>query len=190
MTHTEKTQKLVQQIQQFYIEKKPFRIFHGSTNSTRIQEFDKNTTIDTSFLNEVLEVDEQNFIATVEPNVPMDKLVNETLKYNLLPAVVMEFPGITVGGGIAGVAGESSSFKFGVFAETVKEIEAITPEGEIHTTSEEEKSDLFSLLKGTYGTLGIITKVKLQLVPARKYVNLTYLPIHSYDEAIQTLLEE
>lgn len=45
-----------------------------------------------------------------EPNVPMDSLLEACLQHGLLPPVVMEFPGITVGGGFAGTAGESSSF--------------------------------------------------------------------------------
>ena len=51
--------------------------------------------------------------ALVEPNVPMDTLVRETLRYGLLPPVVPEFPGITAGGGFAGTAAESGSFKYG-----------------------------------------------------------------------------
>jgi delta24-sterol reductase len=38
----------------------------------------------------------------------MDRLVQTTLKYGLIPPVVMELPGITVGGGYAGTPGESS----------------------------------------------------------------------------------
>ena len=47
----------------------------------------------------------------------MDRLVESTLKYNLIPPVVMEFPGITAGGGFAGTSGESSSFKYGFLME-------------------------------------------------------------------------
>lgn len=49
----------------------------------------------------------------------MDRLVEETLKYGLIPPVVMEFPGITVGGGYSGTSGESSSFKHGFFDRTL-----------------------------------------------------------------------
>jgi FAD/FMN-containing dehydrogenase len=41
----------------------------------------------------------------------MDKLVKATLKYGLVPPVVTEFPGITVGGAIQGAAAETSSFR-------------------------------------------------------------------------------
>jgi FAD/FMN-containing dehydrogenase len=61
--------------------------------------------VDTSAMTHVLKVDTKRKVALVEPNVPMDRLVEETLKYGLIPPVVMEFPGITVGGGFAGTAG-------------------------------------------------------------------------------------
>jgi len=64
--------------------------------------------VDTSLLNNVLKVDTNSMTALVEPNVPMDALVQATLPHGLVPPVIMEFPGITVGGGFAGTAGESS----------------------------------------------------------------------------------
>ena len=64
--------------------------------------------IDTSLLNNVLKVDSETMTVLVEPNVPMDSLVQATLPLGLVPPVIMEFPGITVGGGFAGTAGESS----------------------------------------------------------------------------------
>ncbi|KAI9876514.1 MAG: hypothetical protein M1830_006340 [Pleopsidium flavum] len=45
----------------------------------------------------------------------MDRLVEATIEHGLVPQVVMEFPGITVGGGFAGTSGKSSSFKYGFF---------------------------------------------------------------------------
>ncbi|ENI08504.1 hypothetical protein COCC4DRAFT_37225, partial [Bipolaris maydis ATCC 48331] len=67
--------------------------------------------------------------ALIEPNVPMDVLVQETMKAGLLPPVVMEFPGITVGGGFVGTAGESSSFKYGFFDRTVLSAEVVLADG-------------------------------------------------------------
>jgi FAD/FMN-containing dehydrogenase len=55
--------------------------------------------VDASQLSHVLKVDTVKKIALVEPNVPMDKLVEATLEYGLIPPVVMEIPGITAGGG-------------------------------------------------------------------------------------------
>src|ERR1051325_7578003 len=99
-------------VQRFYRQRIPFRISHGSTNSTR-HAVSRQNVVNTGPLNSVLEVDSAKKVVLVEPNVPMDRLVQSTLQHGLVPPVVMEFPGITVGGGYAGTAGESSSFRHG-----------------------------------------------------------------------------
>jgi len=111
---------IAERVADFHISQKPFRIYHGSTNSTRPYLFRADEMIDTSDLNQILVIDVNAMTALVEPNVPMDKLVENTLEVGLLPPVVMEFPGITVGGGFSGTGGESSSFRYGFFEETVK----------------------------------------------------------------------
>ncbi|KAI1424023.1 hypothetical protein F5Y12DRAFT_754320 [Xylaria sp. FL1777] len=61
----------------------------------------------------------------------MDRLVESTLRHGLVPPVVMEFPGITAGGGFAGTAGESSSFRHGYFDQCVNAVEMVLPDGEV-----------------------------------------------------------
>src|SRR5947208_830064 len=113
--HNKAIAEIAVDVQKFYDRKASFRIFHGSTNSTRQTVFQRDRMIDTSGLSHVLKVDTKTRTALVEPNVPMDRLVQATVKYGLIPPIVMEFPGITVGGGYAGTSGESSSFKHGFF---------------------------------------------------------------------------
>jgi delta24-sterol reductase len=105
----------------------------------------------------------------------------------LLPPVVTEFPGITVGGGIQGGAGESSSFKWGFLSQTVNWIEYILADGSIIKASPTEHADLFYGAAGSSGTLGVITSAEIRLIPAKKYVELTYLPLTSYNDAIETM---
>jgi len=83
--------------------------------------FEQDHIIDTSELNNVLTIDESAKTAIVEPNVPMDILIKAARKSGLLPQVVPELPGLTVGGCFAGSAGESSSFKCGAFGNTVSD---------------------------------------------------------------------
>jgi len=83
-------------VHEFYESKKPFRIYHGSTNSTRPSQYRRDNIVDTSQLNHVIKVNIKEKTVLTEPNVPMDALVAATLKHNLIPPVVMEFPGITV----------------------------------------------------------------------------------------------
>jgi Delta24-sterol reductase len=109
--HDKAVAEIAAHVRQFYDRREPFRIYHGSTNSTRQSRVQRDKMIDTSSLSRVLKIDTGSMTALVEPNVPMDSLVQATLQHGLIPPVVMEFPGITVGGGFAGTSGESSSFK-------------------------------------------------------------------------------
>ncbi|KAK7947070.1 uncharacterized protein PG986_011391 [Apiospora aurea] len=168
--------------------KQGFRIFHGSTNNTRPAHEDR--AIDISPLNRVLKIDPRARTAVVEPNVPMDKLVDATLQDGLMPPVVMEFPGITVGGGFAGSAGESSSFKYGYFSETVNWVEMVLGDGRVARASRYENEDLFHGAAGAAGTLGTITLLELRLVPAKAYVKMTYHPTASVKEAVKSIKKE
>jgi len=185
--HKEAVAAIAATIRHFYDRKEPFRIFHGSTNSTRPLSLQRNGMIDTSSLNHVLKVDKKSKIVLVEPNVPMDALVEATLEHGLVPPVVMEFPGITVGGGFAGTSGESSSFIYGFFDKAATWIEIVLGNGDVVTASTSENADLFRGAAGSFGTLGVTTLLELRLIDAKEYVQLTYTPVASVSKAIQKL---
>jgi Delta24-sterol reductase len=185
--HGKAVEQISAGVRRFYERREKFRISHGSTNSTRQSAAKGRNIIDTGGLSNVLKVDTVNQTALVEPNVPMDRLVEETMKHGLVPPVVMEFPGITVGGGYAGTSGESSSFKHGFFNRTVNRVEMVLANGDVVTCSDNEKSDLFHGAAGAVGTLGVTTLVELQLRQAKRYVETTYHPISSMSEAIQKI---
>ncbi len=170
--------------QYFFERKLPFRIYHGSTNSTRPISFQRNAMINTSSLNHVIKVSPEEQTVLVEPNVPMDRLVQATLAHGLVPPVVMEFPGITVGGGFAGTSGESSSFKYGFFDKIVNWIEIVLPNGDIVQASNSKLPDLFHGAAGSFGTLGVTTLLELRLIKAKPYVELTYCAINSPADAV------
>lgn len=178
---------LSDKMKRFYQEGTPIKIYHGSTNSTRAQTFDPKRVIDVSAFSRVITVNEKKQYVIVESNVPMDVLVRETLKHGLIPPVVMEFPGITVGGGIQGGAYESSSFKEGLFHECAIEYELLLGNGDIVTVSRQENSDLFWGTACSYGTIAIMTLIKLRLVPATNYVELTYRRVDSFKDSIRAI---
>ncbi|PLN81118.1 FAD-binding domain-containing protein [Aspergillus taichungensis] len=186
--HRQAVGQIAAKVRQFYDRKEPFRIAHGSTNSTRPRR--PGHALDISKLANVLEVNAKARTALVEPNVPMDRLVASTLKYGLVPPVVMEFPGITVGGGYAGTAGESSSFRHGFFNDTINSVEMVMANGDIIRASPTENSDLFYGAAGAVGSLGITTMVELQLIEAKKYVKATYHRKGSVAEAIKDIQAE
>jgi len=78
--HSQTVASIAARVRDFHTQKQPYRIFHGSTNSTRpSSNADGQKYIDISSLNHVLEVNATGRTALVEPNVPMDQLVEETL---------------------------------------------------------------------------------------------------------------
>ncbi len=131
--------------------------------------------IDLSDLNKILEIDEKNQVCIAEPGVTFVDLVKETLKYNLVPFTVPELKTITIGGAVAGASLESMSFKYGGFHDSCIEYETITAKGEVLICSKDNENKLiFEMVHGTFGTLGIISKLKFKLIKAKKYVHVVY----------------
>ena len=187
-SHESDLKRIQAEVRDLSQRKQAFRIFHGSTNSTRPAHHER--VVDISCLRRILRIDPKKETALVEPNVPMDKLVEATLEVGLVPPVVTEFPGITVGGGFAGSAGESSSFKYGYFSQTVSRVEMILADGVIVRASAHERGDLFHGAAGAAGTLGVITLLELRLISAKTYVKLTYYPISSMGDAVDSIMGE
>jgi delta24-sterol reductase len=188
--HHTAVKSISQKVHHFHTTKTPFRIYHGSTNSTRHTDFDRNAIVDVSRLNNILSIDQSNRTALVEPNVPMDLLVQASMRSGLIPPVVMEFPGITVGGGFVGTAGESSSFRHGFFDQTVVRVEVVLADGEVVNASKEENFELFEGLRGSFGTLGVLTLVELRLVDVRRFVEVRYIPTTGFENAAARIREE
>lgn len=192
--HHATVDKLSMQISQFHRTQTPYRVFHGNTNSTRPSLRTLHNTVDITSLNHVISVDPVAQTCLVEPNVPMDLLVASTLgPHGLVCPVVPEFPGITVGGGFAGTAGESTSFRHGFFDRCVESIEIILADGEVLKVSRDDphgRADLFQGAAGTFGTLGLVTLFEIRLVQAKPYVKLTYLPVTSIVDAQDVLRKQ
>lgn len=188
--HKQAVAAIAKSVRAFFARREPYRIAHGSTNSTRPRNHAR--SVDISALGNVLSVDTQKRTCLVEPNVPMDRLVAATLPHGLVPPVVMEFPGITAGGGYAGTAGESSSFRHGFFDDTINRVEMVLADGatvEATPRADDPRRDLFKGAAGALGTLGITTLMELQLVPARAYVKTTYHRRSSVGETIRLVRE-
>lgn len=180
--HNATVSKVAARVKHFHTKNLPFRIYHGSTNSTRTSHRSASNTVDTSSLTSILSISPTH--ALCEPNVPLDALLDETLKHGLVPPVVMELPGITVGGGFSGTSGESSSFRYGAFDATVESVEIVLPDGSVTRASRTEKADLFWGAASAFGTMGVVTLVEVRLKPAKKYVKLDYTLCRSANEYV------
>jgi len=134
----------------------------------------KDRPVNISSLREVLDVDAERREAVVEPGVTFRQLVAATLRHGLIPTVVPELEGITVGGAVAGGSVEAMSYRYGGFHDACLEYELISGEGEVITCSPQEKPELFHMVHGSYGTLAVLTRLRCKLVPAGPYVKMTY----------------
>ncbi|MEK6955757.1 MAG: FAD-binding protein, partial [Nanoarchaeota archaeon] len=105
------------------INKKTSNLFRSRDNSSH--------KIDVKNFNNVISIDTHNLIAEVEGMCTYETLVDECLKFNLMPSVVPELKTITIGGAATGVGIESSSFKFGFVHETILEMEILLSDGSV-----------------------------------------------------------
>jgi FAD/FMN-containing dehydrogenase len=128
--------------------------------------------IDVSVLDAVLNIDVDARTCTAEPGATFAEVVRRTLEHGLLPKVVPELEGITLGGAVAGCSVESMSYRYGGFHDTCREYEVVTGSGERWTLGPDD--ELFHMIHGSYGTLAILTRLAFELVPAAPYVALTY----------------
>jgi FAD/FMN-containing dehydrogenase len=128
-----------------------------------------------SHFNTVLAINTEEKIAHVGGMTTFYDLAKESLKIGLLPAVTPELRGITVGGAVAGMAIESSSFKYGLLHNSITEMEILTGKGEILTCQPDNKhSHLFYGMPNSYATMGYAISAKIKLIPVSPFVKLKH----------------
>ncbi|MBP6941024.1 MAG: FAD-binding protein [Syntrophorhabdaceae bacterium] len=122
-------------------------------------------------MNRILEVDTENLTVTVEPGVITFDLQQEMAKQGLFyPPDPASFKYSSIGGNVAECAGGPNSLKYGVTRDYVLGLEVVKPTGEIIKTGVRTMKgvvgyDLTRLFVGSEGTLGIVTKIVLKLIP-------------------------
>jgi glycolate oxidase len=122
-------------------------------------------------MNHILEIDEHNLVAVVEPNVITADLQDAVERIGLFyPPDPASLKQSTIGGNVAECAGGPRAFKYGTTKKYVIGLEAVLPTGEvIETGGKVVKNvvgyDLTQLLVGSEGTLAIITRIILRLIP-------------------------
>lgn len=121
--------------------------------------------------NKILEVDESNLTATVEPGVVTSQLHKEAERRGLFyPPDPGSMNICTLGGNVAENAGGLRGLKYGVTKDYVMGLELVLPDGEILTIGGKNVKDvagysLKDIFIGCEGTLGVITKIDLKLIP-------------------------
>jgi glycolate oxidase len=122
-------------------------------------------------LDRILDIDTVNLLAVVEPNVVTGDLQRAVEAVGLFyPPDPASLDKSSIGGNVAECAGGPRAFKYGVTKRYVLALEAVLPTGEVvETGSKAVKNvvgyDLTQLLVGSEGTLAIITKITVRLIP-------------------------
>ncbi|MDY7033242.1 MAG: FAD-linked oxidase C-terminal domain-containing protein [Thermodesulfobacteriota bacterium] len=121
--------------------------------------------------NRILEIDTENLISLVEPGVVTGDFQKEVERFGLFyPPDPASLKFSTLGGNVAECAGGPRAVKYGVTKDYVIGLEVVLPTGEILSTGVRTVKgvvgyDLTKLMVGSEGTLGVITKIIVRLLP-------------------------
>lgn len=148
--------------------------------------------MDLSLMNRFLELDEDNLTLTVEPGVLLMELAAYVEERGFFYPPDPGEKSATIGGNISTNAGGMRAVKYGVTRDYVRGLEVVLPSGEVvelggKVVKNSSGYDLKDLIVGSEGTLGVVTKAILKLLPLpRKAVSLL-IPFPTLPQAIRTV---
>jgi glycolate oxidase len=128
----------------------------------------------TTRMNRIIEINRANLNATVEPGVVLQDFQAALAKEGLFfPPDPQSFAGCTMGGVVAENSGGPSCLKYGVAKQYVLGLEVVLADGKIMklgglTPKNRTGYELMMLFTGSEGTLGVISKITLRLLPSPK----------------------
>lgn len=126
--------------------------------------------LDFSLMNKILEIDEENFTAMVEPGVVLEDFQQEVERLGLFYPPDPGEKKATIGGNVSTNAGGMRAVKYGVTRDYVMGLELVLADGTVIETGGKNRKDtsgldLKDIVIGSEGTLAVITKCLLRLVP-------------------------
>ena len=139
--------------------------------------------------NRIMEIDRQNLQATLEPGVITQKFQEEVEAAGLsYPPDPASRGSCFIGGNLAECAGGPHAVKYGVTKDYVLGIEAVLPNGEIFTTGARVLKNvtgynLTQLIIGSEGTLAVITKIHVRLVPMTRIKKVVLVAFNTLEDA-------
>lgn len=149
--------------------------------------------LDMARMNEILKLDTDNFQVTVEPGAITQVLQERVLEHGLFyPPDPSSRGSCFIGGNVAENSGGPRAVKYGVVKDYVLNLEVVLASGEIIWTGANVLKNatgynLTQLLVGSEGTLGVITKIVLRLIPAVQHNVLMLVPFRSATDACRAV---
>mgnify|MGYP002777094234 CR=1 FL=1 len=145
--------------------------------------------------NRILDIDENNLQVTVEPGVITHELREAVARRGLFyPPDPSSMGSCFIGGNVSENAGGARAVKYGVTKDYVLNLEVVLANGEIIRTGADTLKNatgynLTQLMVGSEGTLGIITKIVLKLIPKNTHNVLMLVPFYNAGEACQAVAD-
>ena len=149
--------------------------------------------LSTERLNRIIEIDEKNLQVVVEPAVITQVLKEAVAEKGLFyPVDPSSMGSCFIGGNIAENSGGARAVKYGVTKDYVLNLEVVLPDGNIiwtgaNTLKNSTGYNLTQLMVGSEGTLGVITKIVLKLLPKNNFNVLMLVPFYSATEACEAV---
>jgi glycolate oxidase len=149
--------------------------------------------LSTEKMNRILEIDRENLMVTVEPGVITGDIHRAVEAEGLFyPPDPASLDSCTIGGNVAEGAGGPRAVKYGVTMHYVCGLEAVLPSGEIITCGGKLVKNvtgynLIQLLIGSEGTLAVVTKIILRLIPLPKVQVDLLVPFDDFEAAADTV---
>jgi glycolate oxidase len=145
-------------------------------------------------MNKILEIDEDNLTCTTEPAALISEIHEATEKVGLFYPPDPGQESGSIGGNINTNAGGMRAAKYGVTRDYIQALEVVFATGEVVNMGGKHIKDttgysLIDLIIGSEGTLGVVTKATLRLVPKPKFTALIYAPYNSAYDAAKTVAE-
>ena len=143
--------------------------------------------------NKILTIDEQNLQVIVEPGVITQVLREAVATKNLFyPVDPSSMGSCWIGGNIAENSGGARAVKYGVTKDYVLNLQVVLPNGEViwtgaNTLKNSTGYNLTQLMVGSEGTLGVITKIVLKLIPKVNHNVLMLIPFYKAEQACEAV---